>query len=145
MSALDTAKEFVRIGSTAGLSKDVVDLLEKKSSLLAEQVTALERENTQLKLENGQLRQQLQHLRPPSDSLDGDTRKVLQLFFEAGRELTIGQVAGHLGFQASVAEFHFDELVRRRFIDQSGVGYDNASCRYELMPEGRRYVMTHRT
>jgi hypothetical protein len=64
MSATDTAKEVIRIASTAGLSKDVIDLLEKKSALLAEQVTSLESENTKLKLENGQLRTQLKNSQP---------------------------------------------------------------------------------
>ncbi len=49
MSAIDTAKEIVRITSTAGLSKDVIDLLEKKNLLLTEQVTTLETEITSLK------------------------------------------------------------------------------------------------
>lgn len=71
MSALDTAKEFVRIGSTAGLSKDVVDLLEKKAALLTEQVATLERENAQLKSENGKLRAQLQASAPGFAENDG--------------------------------------------------------------------------
>ena len=58
MSALDTAKEIIRIGSTAGISKDVIDLLEKKSALLEEQIAALERENSQLKTENAKFRAQ---------------------------------------------------------------------------------------
>ena|SRR5438128_1904314 len=64
MSALDTAKEIVRLGSTVGLSKDVIDLLEKKAALLTEQVGALERENADLKAENAQLRAQLQQAQP---------------------------------------------------------------------------------
>jgi hypothetical protein len=64
MSATDTAKEVIRLATTAGLSKDVIDLLEKKSALLTEQVAALERENTQLKLEVAQLRTQLKNSQP---------------------------------------------------------------------------------
>jgi hypothetical protein len=64
MGAQDTVKEIIRISSTAGHSKDVIDLLEKKGALLAEQVTALEGENTQLKLENIQFRTQLKNLQP---------------------------------------------------------------------------------
>jgi hypothetical protein len=64
MSATDTAKEIIRIGSTAGLSKDVIDLLEKKLVLLTEQVALLTSENMQLKLENGQLRTQLKNSQP---------------------------------------------------------------------------------
>jgi hypothetical protein len=37
MSAMDTAKEIARIASTASLGKDVIELLEKKVGLLAEQ------------------------------------------------------------------------------------------------------------
>jgi hypothetical protein len=44
MGATDTIKEFARIATTAGLTKDVIDLLDKKASLLAEQVVALEQE-----------------------------------------------------------------------------------------------------
>ena len=49
MSAIDTAKEIARIASTASLGKDVIELLEKKVGLLAEQITTLETENANLK------------------------------------------------------------------------------------------------
>ena len=38
MSASDTAKEVVRIASTAGLAKDVIDLMEKKLAILTSQL-----------------------------------------------------------------------------------------------------------
>jgi hypothetical protein len=38
MSAADTVKEFARVVTTAGLAKNVIGLLDKKPSLLAEQV-----------------------------------------------------------------------------------------------------------
>jgi hypothetical protein len=71
LSALDTTKEILRITSSAGLSKDVIDLLPAKVSLLAEQIVLLEKENTLLRTkashfesENIQLRQQLQNSQP---------------------------------------------------------------------------------
>lgn len=78
MSAFDTAKEIVRIGSTAGLSKDVIDLLEKKLALitgeleisqrktvsLESQMLVLTTKATKLEIENRQLRAQL-HNSPP--------------------------------------------------------------------------------
>ena len=81
MSAFDTAKEIVRIGSTAGLGKDVVDLLEKKVALLtgelfdAHRKIALltgelsdaHRKIASLEAEVAQLRQQLQRAQPQSD------------------------------------------------------------------------------
>ena len=39
MSAASAVKEFARIATTAGLAKNVVGLLDKKSSLLAAQVS----------------------------------------------------------------------------------------------------------
>jgi hypothetical protein len=35
MSAIDTAKEIARITVTSGLSKEIIELLEKKTALLA--------------------------------------------------------------------------------------------------------------
>src|ERR1039458_3533231 len=84
MGATDTIKEFARIATTAGLTKDVIDLLDKKASLLAEQVAALEQENTtllrenlNLKLENENLQKQLQNARPKGDELDEISTKML--------------------------------------------------------------------
>ena len=64
MSALDAAKEILRITSTAGLSKDVVDLLEKKVALLTAVLSESQREIGSLKAENSTLRAQLQNLQP---------------------------------------------------------------------------------
>jgi hypothetical protein len=58
MSALDTAKEIVRIGSTAGLSKDVIDLMEKKLVLLTDELANAHRRIAQLEIENAQLKTQ---------------------------------------------------------------------------------------
>jgi hypothetical protein len=58
MSIEAAAKELSRTFTTAGLSKDVIDLLEKKLALLTQQVALLDAENARLKLENGQLRAQ---------------------------------------------------------------------------------------
>jgi hypothetical protein len=78
LSALDTTKEILRITSTAGLSKDVIDLLQAKVSLLNEQIVLLEKEKAILvnektlladkaarfETENIHLRQQLQDSQP---------------------------------------------------------------------------------
>lgn len=64
MSAFATAQEIIRAASDAGLAKEVVFFLEKKSEQLAEQVGKLERENAQLKAEVELLREQLQRAQP---------------------------------------------------------------------------------
>jgi hypothetical protein len=66
MSAFDTAKEIVRICSAAGLSKDVVDLLEKKVALLTGELSDAHRKIASLEAEAAQLRQQLQRAQPQS-------------------------------------------------------------------------------
>jgi len=100
MGATDTIKEFARIATTAGLTKDVIDLLDKKASLLAEQVVALEQENTtllrenrNLKLENENLKTQLQNARPKGDELAQKTREILVYFFKNAREISVAEIA----------------------------------------------------
>jgi hypothetical protein len=147
MSALDTAKEIVRIGSTAGLSKDVIDLLEKKTALLAEQVSALDRENAQLRSKVVELNQKLQHLQPV-DGILKETAGVLQFFFDQGRELSIEHIARQFQFQMSVAGFHFDILFKRKFVTQTRVGIEgyggSSPAMFGLTSEGRAYVMQRR-
>ncbi|MCG8601077.1 MAG: bZIP transcription factor [Verrucomicrobiales bacterium] len=55
MSAANIAKDAIRIAHTAGLSKDVIDLLERKITLLSDQVTSLETENASLQAKIDQL------------------------------------------------------------------------------------------
>jgi hypothetical protein len=64
MSAIDTAKEIVRMGSTAGLSKDVIDLMEKKLALLTGELSDARTRISALEIENRQLRGQLEDSQP---------------------------------------------------------------------------------
>jgi hypothetical protein len=64
MNASQTAKELVRIATTAGLSKDVIDLLEKKAALLVEENAVLTNKITTLEVENRQLKTQVQNSQP---------------------------------------------------------------------------------
>jgi hypothetical protein len=68
VSVKDTAKELVRIAGIAGVSKDIIDLMETKLDLLADEVAdlanknaALEARVSQLEVENGQLRSQIKN------------------------------------------------------------------------------------
>src|ERR1035437_6624231 len=64
MSAYDTAKDIVRIGITAGLSNEVIGLLEKKATLLAEENATLAAKVSRLEVENIQLRTQVKNSQP---------------------------------------------------------------------------------
>ena len=63
MSAFDTAKEIVRIGSTAGLSKDVVDLLEKKVALLTGELSDSHQKTARLEARILELEAEVSNLR----------------------------------------------------------------------------------
>jgi hypothetical protein len=144
MSATDIAKDIVRIANTATLSKDVIDLLEKKLSLLTEEIDSLHSKVSHLEVENADLKTQLQRLQP-GDALPKETADVLQFFFNEGRDLSIEQVAQRFQFQISVAEYHFDILKKRRFVRQTRAISDQSSGAYGLTQEGRGYVMHTRT
>jgi hypothetical protein len=64
MSASDTAKEVIRIATTAGLSKDVIDLQAAKLHILVEENAELSTKVSRLEIENRQLRTQLENFQP---------------------------------------------------------------------------------
>src|ERR1043166_8651334 len=104
MSAIDTAKEIARIASTASLGKDVIELLEKKVGLLAEQVTTLEAENANLKQKVTNLDQQFAAARP-TGKVHPDAIRLLKLLFEHDKGLTVSQIATSLGISKGLAEY----------------------------------------
>jgi len=64
MSATDTAKEIIRMASTAGLSKDVIDLMTTKMDFLTSENTELKTKVGALEIEVRQLRGQLANSQP---------------------------------------------------------------------------------
>jgi regulator of replication initiation timing len=93
MSASDTVKDVVRIVTTGGHAKDVIDPLQTKLSLLTEQVAALEKENRNLKTENDNLKTQLQNARPKSEELSQKTEDILKAFFNRADEFSLQDIA----------------------------------------------------
>jgi hypothetical protein len=71
MSATDTAKEVIRIATTAGLAKDVIDLQAAKLDLLVKENTELSTKAGALEIEVRQLRRLLDDRHPvvhPADT-----------------------------------------------------------------------------
>ena len=64
MSAQDIAKEVVRIATTHGLAKDIIDLMEKKLSLLTDELSEAHLRIEKLESEKAQLAQQLHRAQP---------------------------------------------------------------------------------
>jgi predicted RNase H-like nuclease (RuvC/YqgF family) len=141
MSAIDTVKEIARITSTTGLGKDVIDLLEKKVSLLTEQIATLETENTNLKKKVADLEQEIDRLRPKGH-LDVQSVKILTLLAQQ-TGLRIEQIAGYLGVSKVRAEYHRDNLMAAEMIGYHGVIVEMGDEAYALRSKGREYLVKH--
>jgi DNA-binding transcriptional ArsR family regulator len=142
MSAIDTAKEIARIASTASLGKDVIDLLEKKVGLLADQITTLETENTNLKQTVANLNQQFAGARPKGE-LHPDAIRFLKLLFEHEEGLTVSQIATSLGISKGMAEYHLDVLLDAEMVDLSVRMPKGSALAVFLEAKGRAYLVEH--
>jgi DNA-directed RNA polymerase specialized sigma subunit len=147
MSATDIAKEVVRIASTHGLAKDVIDLMEKKLALLTQEVTDLTSKNTilvtrvsQLESDKANLESQIQKLRPESDALDQQSKDILKFFFDRPDGLTSDEIAHRFKLSNSAADYHVDVLFKRKFLQQLSMGMSPRCC---INHNGREFVMTH--
>jgi DNA-binding MarR family transcriptional regulator len=142
MSAIDTAKEIARIASAASLGKDVIELLEKKVGLLAEQITTLETENANLKQKVASLDQQFAGARPKSE-LHPDAIRFLKLLFEHDTGLTVSQIADSLGISKGMAEYHHDVLLDAEMVSLSVRMPKGSALIVFLEAKGRAYLVEH--
>jgi hypothetical protein len=142
MSAIDTAKEIARIASTASLGKDVIDLLEKKVGLLAEQITTLETENANLKQKVPNFDQQFAGARPKGE-LGPDAVRFLKLLFEHDTGLTVSQIAYLLGISEGMTEYHHDVLLDAEMVGLSVRTPKGSTLIVSLEAKGRAYLVEH--
>jgi hypothetical protein len=144
-AASETVKEIVRIAASAGLAKDAIILLEKKAALLAEQVAALESEQARLRVENANLKAQLRLLPEEGEELSGDTVKILRLFFDRACDISTEEIVKSFGFKPSVADYHIDVLLKKKFIRETTAGiqtlFGSNVSKFGLTSLGRRYVL----
>lgn len=153
MSATETVKDVVRIATTAGLAKDVIDLLQVKTVLLTDQVSTLEkdnvalaqenttllRENRNLKLENEKLKGELQNSRPKSDELYEIATKMLVTLANFDGSITDGELIQRLGLPKAKGDYHFDQLQKRKFVNSSG-GQMGRGMFFYVTSAGRDYL-----
>ena len=141
MSASDTVKAVVRIVTTGGHGKDVIDPLQTKLALLTEQVAALEKENRNLKTENDNLKTRLPNARPKSEELSQKTEGILKAVFDRAGEFSVQYIASLFRMQPSVVDYHLDVLRKRKFIKTHGIGFMGSAPTYIIAPAGRAYVV----
>jgi hypothetical protein len=151
MSTTSLAKDALRIVSTAGLSKDVIDLLNLKITLLDEQVTTLTQEILALKGKNFDLLRELEELKkqqgdlsPFPDGFDDTTNTiVIAMFGERG--VSIEEISQKLRVDFGIMEYHFDLLIKEKFLEQTKPGIimygERSPAEFRLTPEGRSYAV----
>jgi len=135
------AKDAIRIATTAGLSKDVIDLLEKKIVLLTEQITTLETENANLKRKAAELEEEVERLRPQEYGLDETAKNFIKVLFEAGSYLDFEYVGQRLGVSKGKAAYYRDVLLKAGMITGAGVIVGDALGPYELTTIGRQFAV----
>jgi hypothetical protein len=146
INPFDIAKDIVRIGSTAGLKKDVVDLLEAKLRILTDELALAHTKVSKLEIENGQLRARLKNPAPVI-KLDDVSRKALQYFCDRNNEVTIQELDGRLSCPESKSQFFCDRLIEMEFIEFASIPIEdprfenlgNNNWGYKITPKGRKY------
>jgi len=81
------------------------------------------------------------HVQPKADELEPQSREILKCFFIQACEITDSQIATRFGISLSMAAYHTDTLLRKRFIIQTTAGFNPGSAAYELTGAGRQYVV----
>jgi hypothetical protein len=151
MSTTNIAKDALRIVSTAGLSKDVIDLLNLKITLLDDQVATLSQEILALKGKNFDLLREIEEIKkqqgdlsPFPDGFDDATNRIVASMFGAS-DVTKEGISRQLGIEFGVTEYHFDLLFREKFIKQTRIGIKgyggHSPAGYSLTPDGRAYAV----
>ena len=146
----DTVKEVVQIAKTAGISEDVVLLLEIKAAQLAGEVKSLEEryaavmeKNQNLAAEIKALKGQL-HLK--AGDLDPTTWDILKYFFHKGGEVSDLEVSQHFSLSLKTASYHTEILLRKRLIEvtceEIQTWHGNCPPLYSIAPEGKTFIKT---
>ena len=137
--AFGVVKEVVRLVSTAGLGKDVIDLLDKKVSLLAEQVGSLEAENSDLRTENAELKQKIQALQPKT-GVDAEAAQVLLYLSRGGGELTCYQISAESGIDVERVKRHFGYLRNLGFAEWAKAQKDKYDPPNRITDDGNDFL-----
>ena len=78
------------------------------------------------------------------------TNKILNLFFDACRELSVNHVAATLSLDVNTARYHFDLLTKDKLIIQSTAAVESSWAgvsspnMYDLTPLGRKYIIENK-
>jgi predicted nuclease with TOPRIM domain len=147
MTVRDSLKRLIHLVKTAGLPSETLHVIETKLSSLEDQIVALENENSKLREESEKLKIQVKCLQPQSEEVSKDTIGVLKLFFERARDISAEDISKAFKWRQSVADYHVEVLLKKRFIRESTIGmqtaFGSSAMRYGLTTLGRRYIIQY--
>lgn len=153
MSAIDTVKDAFRIASQAGLSQDVIDLLDKKVALLNQQIATIEKDNAALASQNAELTRENRELQQELDRLSSQTTwlrkgvehdplmvETLKAFLLQPGSISNIHLARYLKLPQGVVDEHIDSLLKKKFIVQTRL----RPSEFQIRPEGRAFLVEHK-
>jgi hypothetical protein len=76
--------------------------------------------------------------------LEAPQQALLQFMFKSPESVSGRSIQQHLRFEAGVCDYHIDALLKRKFIAQTRLGGDSASCWFSITGEGRDFIMKGR-
>lgn len=149
----DTVREVIEIAKSAGISEDVVLLLEIKAAHLADQVASLEQQNAALAEKNQNLatevkmlKGQLQNSGGKGNELEAVTWDILKYFFHKGGEVSDLEVSQHFSMHLKTASYHTEILFRKKLIEvtceEIQTWHGNCPPLYSITEEGKTYIRT---
>jgi predicted nuclease with TOPRIM domain len=163
MSLIDLIEKLI---NEHGSFKEHLELLREQISILEKENSALQSENAILKGKEDTTESKLNRATkemerlnevikvPKKDAkktrLDAVSEKVLKLFFDKGRELSVNEVAAVLSINISTAQYHFDLLSEAKLILEATTGdkptwaAESTPALFELSYSGRKYVIENK-
>jgi hypothetical protein len=140
MNLSNTAKDVIRVATTAGLSKDVIDLLTAKVSLLDEKLDHASIRVSELEAENKDLRSKIKD----KPSVACEAAPILEALHVDGPLLTIREICEATGIASDEVEHMWTGgLVTNGFVE---ILKDDTGCLVSMtiLDAGREAWIKHR-
>jgi hypothetical protein len=119
VSPQEITRNVIDLVTTAGVKKDVTDLLKEKVALHTEKIAALEAANTKLNSKIADLEQELDRLRPKEGRFEKDAERFLELLFDQSDDegIAVEFIGQALGISKPLAEYHRNNLMDAKILN----------------------------
>jgi len=164
MSLIDVIEKLINEHGSATILKERLELLKDQISILEKENAALKSENAVLKQKQNEnesrfnkAKEEIERLNQVIDGfkkddtkkhLGADTEKILKLFFDTGRELSVNEVAQRLSLGIGKAQYYLDLIEENNLITPTRVGFFPAGREtlptFKLTSSGRKYVIENK-